>query len=167
MPAVIGRGPKPAPFRAAPSRVALAVEPELLRRVIPARVTLDANAPPFAGELRESQHGPRLTCPIGSITVLATLRRAWNFVGFSVDPGDFNGLTPNIAVSLRTLGRSVNGVIVNQALPAVLAAGPGGQSFVGFVVGAPCELVFINESVGEGALAIHDVRGEIWGMGEK
>ena len=166
MPAVIGRPPRPAPLRNVPSRVALALQPELDRRIIPARVTLDANAPPYAGELREDQHGPRLDSPPGSLIVLATLRRAWNFVGFAFDPGDtYNGQTGTF-LTLRTITRGINGLVQNQGLP-VAPAGTDPSSFVGFVVGAACELVFLNQTSGEGALTFKNLRGSLWGMGEK
>jgi hypothetical protein len=163
MPAVISRPPRPAPFTRVPSRVALALEPELNRRVIPARITLDANAPPFAGELREDQHGTPVDCPPGSITTLATLRRPWNFVGFSVNQGDLAD-RPGCAVTLRVLTRAVNGFVINQGLPAALA-GSSPVAFVGLVVGAICEVVFFNETVGP-AFTVHGVSAAIWGMGE-
>lgn len=161
MPAVIGRRAPPLPSMRVPSRVALALEPQLDRRVIPARVTLDASAPPFAGELREDQHGRRLNCPPG-ITVLATLRRAWNFVGFTFEPGDAVSPFTNLAVTLRILG-SVNGFAANQGLPFALNSTLP-ASLIGFVIGAPCEVVFFNLTA---ATTIHGVRASIWGMGEK
>jgi hypothetical protein len=161
MPAVIGRPPRPAPFVRVPTRLGLALEPELDRRVIPARVTLDANAPPFAGELREDQHGPKVTSPPGSTVVLATLRRAWNYVGFAFEPGDYGGQV-GFALTLRVMTRSINGIVLNQGLPATPSAGVN-TAFVGFVVGAACELVALNNS----ELTFHNLRGSIWGMGEK
>jgi hypothetical protein len=164
MPAVIGRRPPPAPLVRVPSRMAIALQPELDRRVIPARITLDANAPPYAGEIREDQHGTKHDCPPGSFTTLATLRRAWNYVGFAIDPGDALSPFTGLAVTLRVLG-SLQGLIANQGLP-VAVTDQRTAAYVGFVVGAPCEVVFVNATSGGGAVTIHGVRGSIWGMGE-
>jgi hypothetical protein len=166
MPAVIRRVVPAQPRVVVPPRMAMALQPELDRSAIPARVTLDANAPPFAGELREDQHGFKVDCPSQSFTVLATLRRAWNYVGFSIDPGDAVSPFTGLALTLRTLGSGMNGFVANQGLPTLIG-GSGVLSFVGFIVGAPCELIFVNGTNGEGAITIHGVRGEIWGMGEK
>jgi hypothetical protein len=166
VPAVIRRVLPAQPRVLVPPRMAMALEPELNRAAIPPRVTLDASAPPFAGELREDQHGFKVDCPPGSFTVLATLRRAWNFVGFSIDPGDAVSPFTDLALTLRTLGSGMNGFVANQGLPTLIG-GSGTLSFVGFTIGAPCELIFINATSGEASVTVHGVRGEIWGMGEK
>lgn len=157
MPAVIRRPPGPARPIVVPSRVGLALRPEELRSVIPPRVTLDANAPPYAGELREEHTGPRIRAlPVGAIVTLATLRRAWNYVGFAVDPGDAQaGLT----AALRVLTRGVNGVV----LPGVAIGAGAPQAFLGNILGVECELVLTNGT----AFVVHNARGSIWGMGER
>ena len=164
MPAVVGRPPPPTRPALAPRRVALAVQPELERGTIPSRVTLDSNAPPFAGELREEQTtNGRLDVLPGRFVVLATLRRPWNYIGFAVDLGDWGGGAGFIAF-LRTLGRGVNGAIQQTATPLTTTGPP--VAFSGFIVGATCELVVANITEAP-PTAILGVRGTIWGMGER
>ncbi len=157
MPAVIGRSPPRAQPRPAPRRVALAVQPELERETIPSRVTLDANAPPFAGELREEQTGRPLVLVAGGTLTLATLRRPWNYVGFACQVGALADAT-GTSLRLRILGRGVNGLT-----PPVALVGPGPFAFVGFIVGATCELVIVSTL----GVAVPNVRGAIWGMSER
>lgn len=159
MPAVVGRPPPPTRPALAPRRVALAVQPELDRRVIPARVTLDANAPPFAGELREEQTGSKVDIAPNSFVTLATLRRPWSYIGFAVDQGDAAD-SAVFEAFLRTLGRGVNGALAQSAVPL---NSTGSLAFGAFIVGIACELVVFN---GAGP-TIHGVRGTIWGMSER
>ena len=158
MPAVIGRAPPPTRPRMVPRRVGLALQPELERATIPLRVTLDANAPPYAGELREEHTGPRIKAiPNGAIVILATLRRAWNFVGIAVDPGD--AAAPGLTAAVRVLTRGVNGII--QPPFAVAIGGP--SAFVNLIVGVECELLLSNAT----GATVHGARGTIWGMSEQ
>jgi hypothetical protein len=157
VPSIVGRPRFPRQGVRVDERVGVALRPEVLRDVIPARVTLSENATPYAGELREEHTGALVKrLSPGQQASLATLRRAWNFVGWAVNPGDAG--VAQFSVQLRVLTRGINGyttaVIVPPGLPFAL---------VGLVVGAACELVVTN--VGESD--VHLCRGSIWGMGEK
>lgn len=163
MPSILGPKPPPPPRFVVPRRVGLALQPELERRTIPSRVTLDTHAQPFAGELREEDSGPIIAAiPPGSIVTLATLRRPWNFVGIAVDPGDTPDLANQAVVALRVLTRGVKGIS-----PPLAISGSGPQAFLNIIVGAACELVFFNLTNLGTPVTIHNVRGTIWGMGEK
>lgn len=163
MPSILGPKPPPAPRVLVPRRVGLALQPELERAAIPPRVTLDTHGQPFAGELREEDSGPIIAqIAPGALVTLATLRRPWNFVGIAVDPGDTPDLANQAAVLLRVLVRGVKGL----SAPFVLS-GAAPQAFLNIIVGAPCELVFFNLTNLTTPATIHNVRGTIWGMGEK
>jgi hypothetical protein len=138
-------------------RVALALRPDLERDDIPVRQTLASGDPPYAGETREAQ-GTVLRAPLapGASVTLATLRRAWEVVGFIVNPG--NAAAPGLTAQLRVLGRSVQGLTA----PVVVAPGQA-LAFVGILVGSRCELVVINAS----ASPVTGIAGEIWGMAQR
>lgn len=163
MPSIVGPKPPPPPPILVPRRLGLALQPELERRTIPARVTLDTHAQPFAGELREEESGGLIAAiPPGAIVTLATLRRPWNFVGIAFDPGDTPDLADQAAVALRVLTRGVKGYTTPIAV-----SGSGPQAVIGIIVGVACELVFFNLTNLGTPVTIHNVRGSIWGMGEK
>lgn len=157
MPAVVS-GRKPLPRALAPTRVALAVQPEILRKVIPPRVTLRASAVPFAGELREEAQSTKpLTIPIGGVVVLCSLRRPWNYVGFAIDPGNAVAATLVAALRVRTAGFPA---IVQTPVPI----GSGLPSaFPAIILAAQADLIVTNTSVSAAAVG---VRGAIWGMSE-
>jgi hypothetical protein len=138
-----------------PERVGRALLPELDRADIPTRTTRNSETI-FAGEMREAQFSymrrGRTLAPGDSFTA-ATLGRAWPLVGFTVDPGDAD--SPLVA-TLRVLGRGISGTLATVNVPIGIVS-----SFVGFLVGARCELVISNPSDGDDA---HRVGGEIWGM---
>ncbi len=147
------------------SRVGKALRPEVFKQGIPDRVTLSEQAPPFAGEIREEQFG-RLRNPLapsgsaGGQQVLATLRRAWNFVGFSVDPGDSaHGITAELRVLVRGM---------EAFLPAsLLVIAPGVvTASLAFQVACRCELVVFGEVADGQASPVNGVRGTIWGMSQ-
>lgn len=156
MPAVVS-GRKGMPRALAPSRVALAIQPELLRETIPPRVTLDANAVPFAGELREEQESTRaFTIPAGGVVVLASLRRPWNFVGFAVHPG--NAGAGLLEATLRVRTRGFPAILQ----PAVSVGAGLASAFPAVILGAQADLIVTNT----GGVAAVGVRGAIWGMSE-
>jgi hypothetical protein len=148
----------PQPTIVVPEEVGRALLPELDRDNIPTRRTMAGDSPPFAGELREAQFSyMRRGFPlaIGASFTAATLRRAWPLVGFTVNPG--NAEAPGLVASLRVLGRGISGTIATVVVPPGLVT-----SFVGFLVGARCELVITNPDPGGGTAT--GVGGEIWGM---
>jgi hypothetical protein len=147
----------PLPTIVVDERTGLALRPEADREDIPNRQTLAADAPPFAGETREAQSGRLLApLPAGASATIATLRRAWELIGFIVDPG--NAGAPGLTATLNILGRGAQGVIASVVVPN----GPS-RAFVGFLVGARAELVVTNA----GATAAAGIVGEIWGMAER
>jgi hypothetical protein len=156
VPAVISPWRSPPQRVVVPQRVGLALRPEVHRDVIPARVTLAENAPPYAGELREEHTGYLIKeIAVGASATLATLRRAWNFVGWCVNPGDA-GVAIN--AQLRILTRGIDALTAPVLVPVGFPF-----AVTGIIVGATCELVVTNVSAGP----IHGVQGSIWGMGEK
>jgi hypothetical protein len=157
MPSIIDRNRSPAQRVVVPARMALAMKPEIERGVIPSRVTLGQNAPPFAGELREEQCTAKpLTCPNGGQITLATLRRPWNYVGWAVRPGNAGGA--GLSVQLRILTRGVNGLTA----PVAVAAGIP-FAVVGIIMGATCELVISNTT----GAPVSGLVGALWGMSER
>lgn len=156
MPAVIS-GRKRMGQGAAPPRVALAVQPEILRATIPPRVTLDSNAPPYAGELREEQQTTRpVTIPAGGTVILASLRRPWNFVGFAVQPG--NAGAGLLAATLRVRTRGFPAILQP---PVTVGAGLA-SAFPAVILGAQADLIVTNT----GDVPAVGVQGAIWGMSE-
>jgi len=141
-----------------PRRVADALRPAEDRRGIPSRVSLRTNAPPFDGEVREDQGRQVSLIAPGAEVVIVTLRRAWLYVGFAVDPGAA-AAGAGIVAYLRVLSGGVNGKI--GAGTAITAAG-GPQAVAAIQLGARAELVVKNGT----ATALPLVRGTIWGMGE-
>lgn len=157
MPSSLAKPRYPAQRVIVPERVANALRPESNRQAIPARVTLDAQSVPFAGELREEQASQKvLTVVAGGAVVLATLRRPWNFVGLVVDPGSIGG--PGLVWQLKILTRGPPGFTAPVGL-----AGTFVQAFTNLIVGARCELVVSNTAKSD----VTGVRGAIWGMGER
>lgn len=145
-----------------PDRVAKALKPEVFREQIPDRVTLSLQSPPFTGELSEEQYGELRVLGVGERLVIATLRRKWSFVGFSVDPGDASG--PPLQAELQVLVRGMKANMPGSLLTVTAAAGPVAQ--VPLIVAARAQLVVIGQT-GEGAAPVHRVRGTIWGMSEQ
>lgn len=141
-----------------PSRVGRTLRSETDRRAIPGTVSLGTRDVPYSDETRESQ-AKTLVTPLvaGGVVTLATLRRAWELIGFAIDPGDAGDTGLN--ATLRVLGKGVQGVITTIAVPGT--AGP--QAFTGFLVGARCELVLSNTS----EATISGIKGEIWGMAQR
>lgn len=146
-----------------PSRVARALRPSVNRDEIPGHVALATNAPPFSGELREEQYGSfskgdgLTVLPAGASAPIVSLRRAWEFIGFIVDPGD--AAAPGLVAQVRVLTRGINGL--GAAFPIVAAIGP--QAFANIILGARCELVLTNGT----GLPILGLRASIWGMGSR
>jgi hypothetical protein len=140
-----------------PGRVGRTLRSEVDREAVPRHVTLGTRDVVYADETRESQ-AKTLTTPLlaGGVVTLATLRRAWELIGFAIDPGDAG---VGLKVTLRILGRAVQGVITTITVTA--AQGP--QAFVGFLVGARCELVVQNTS----EATVTGIKGEIWGMAQR
>lgn len=138
-------------------RVGRALRPELDQHDIPDRITLATGDPPYAGETREAQSS-KITSPLpaGASITLVTLRRAWELVGFMVNPG--TAPTPGLTATLNILGRSMSAPIATVVVP-------NGKliAFTGFLVGARCELVVTNA----GATAATGIVGEIWGMAQR
>ena len=156
MPAVSRPGRPPAQQILVPRRVGLALRPEAERESIPVRKTLTNNGVPHGGEIRENQATEEaVALAVGQQLTLCTLRRAWNYIGFAVDPGDTAAV--GLTARLRILGRGVNGL--TAAVPIVVGEP---QAFVGLIVGAACELVLFN---GTGNPITH-LRGSLWGMSE-
>lgn len=155
--------PKPPPQRIVVSkRVAFALRPEADRRPIPTRYEKSAAEPPFAGEFRESVYSGdhRYGVPVGGLLVLCTLGRAWNYVGFVVDPGTS---TTSFTAYLRTVERGINGI----AFATATTIAPGfPTASVGFVMGARCELL-IQNGTGDGAAPLVGIRGTIYGQSDK
>lgn len=157
MPSIVNRPSFPRQRVVVPERVGLALRPEALRDVIPARVTLAENAPPYAGELREEHTGAIVKLlGAGQMASLATLRRAWNYVGWAIQPGDADA--GQLSAQIKVLTRGINGYTAAVAVPAGLPF-----ALVGLIVGAACELVVTNT----GDEPVELVRGSIWGMSEK
>lgn len=153
-----------------PERVALALEPTIDRRPIPARVTMRGNAPPFAGELREEASSAPLTTavPVNQLVTLATLRRPWLFVGFVVKVGDaVAAVAPRrgLVAFLRIKADRFNGLSQPFVLPlsATLPLGKQAQAVINVTVGAACELVVLNETDNP----VSGLAGAIWGMGDR
>jgi len=154
--------PAPPPQRIIVSkRVAFALRPEADRKPIPRRTEKSAAEPPFAGEFRESVYSGdhRYGLPVGQLLVLCTLGRAWDIVGFVVDPGSS---TTSFTAMLRVVERGINGtafgtaITVNPGFP--VASG-------GFLMGARCELL-IQNATGDGAGPLAGIRGTIYGQSE-
>lgn len=165
MPSIINKRTARNPVATLPIRQARALQPEIIRDTIPWHPTLDPGQPPFSGEIREEMIGsPILSrAPVApqaeTIITLATLRRPWNYIGFSVDPRAFGGIT-GIAVTIRILTRLGPALLLSPA--AINLSGV--QTIVAatnYIVGAPCELVFLNTSATSA-----QVRGCIWGMSD-
>jgi hypothetical protein len=156
VPAVVRYRRGPDPTIVLPRRVALALRPEDDREVIPVRVTLNKNAPPFAGELREEQSSqPVKNFAVDAQVTLATLRRPWSYVGWAVDPGNAGaGLTAQLRILTRGLDAYTAPVVIPAGRPFAL---------VGLIVGATCELVVTNGTAG----VVRNLRGSIWGMSER
>ena len=145
------------------TRVAKALTPEIFRGKIPDRVTLSEQAPPFAGELSEEQFGKLKKLGIGDKQVVASLRRRWNYVGFSVDPGALGGQTMTAALSVMVRGMRA----IVPATILTIVGGNGPVASTAFVMACRCELILIGPNAGEGAEAVTDLRGTIWGMSEQ
>lgn len=165
MPRIISKKRVPNPSAVMPIRLARAYKPEIIRETIPWHPTLDTGQPPYSGEIREEMIGEPVvsTSPASpsepTIVCLATLRRPWNYIGFAVDPRAFVGVT-GIAVALRVLTRL--GPALMQSPAAINLSGVVNiVSATNYIVGAPCELVFINASE-----TTASVRGCIWGMSD-
>lgn len=144
-----------------PRRVAFALRPSENREAIPDHIDLSTNAPPYSGEVREQQ---TRTLPsntalgVGATITMVGLRRAWNYVGFSIAPGDNDagggGLVANLVILTRGL---------NASLPNVVVAAGGPQAFVGLIIGERCELRLTNKTFNP----IFGLKASIWGMGHK
>ncbi len=143
-----------------PARVAEALDPAgSTRRYIPERVRLGTDAPPFSGELREDD-GKFLRQPlaVGAAASLGMLTRAWNYVGFMIDPG--NAAAGGVGLVVQLVVFAAN---MRAPLPDILVTlGIGPRSFPVQLVGARVELVAINQTVAP----IRNLRGAIWGMSE-
>jgi hypothetical protein len=165
VPSIVSKRRAKNPSAAMPPRLARAYKPEIVRDTIPWHPTLDTGQPPYSGEIREEMIGSPVVSlapvapQIHTIVVLATLRRPWNYIGFAVDPRAFGGVA-GIGVGLRVLTRL--GPALMQSPAAIPLAGVTDiVAATNYIVGAPCELVFVNAS---GASAT--VRGCIWGMSD-
>lgn len=155
MPAKIRTVPRQ-PTIVVPDRVGLALRPDLERDSIPIRKTLSGDGVPYGGEEREANFSYlRSALATGASFTAATLRRGWELVGFTVDPG--TAAAPGLTAQLRVLGRGINGVVAS-----VVVAPGNPQSFVGFFVASRCELVINNPNPGGGPAS--RVGGELWGM---
>ena len=142
--------------------MALALRSEIDRSTIPEHEVLSTSTVPFAGELHEQMNSQlRGALAVNGRATLATLRRAWNFVGFSVDPGD---ATLPITAMLQVLVRGMQAFVPATLLTVTPGLGP--QASVGFVMGCRAQLVVFGET-GAGAVPVHRVRGTIWGMSEQ
>jgi hypothetical protein len=141
-----------------PGRVARTLRSEVDREAVPGTIQLGTRDVPYAGERREAQAlAWKGGFGVGLTATLATLREAWELIGFAVDPGDSN-VDPAFTATLRVLGKGVQGTI---ATVNVHIGAP--QAFVGFLVGARCELVLTNVS----GIVVNGVKGEIWGMAQR
>lgn len=148
-------------FVQVPKRMAQALRSEVARGEIPTHATMDPSTVPYAGELTEQMHSlAKVPIQPSERRVLATLRRPWNIIGFSVDPG---GASNNITAALMVWVRGMSAIV-----PAtVLVVSPGFPvASVGFFMGCRCQLVVIGQT-GEGASPSAGVRGTIWGMSEQ
>jgi hypothetical protein len=158
MPPRILRPPlRPAPI-VVPKRVAYALRPSIDRSEIPTHIDLSTNAPPFSGELREEQYGQMpgsAGLPDGASIPIVGLRRAWEFIGFIVDPG--SAAAPGLTAAVRVLTRGINGI--GPQFPVVNGVGP--QAFTSLLTAARCELVLFNAT----GAPIFGLRASIWGMG--
>jgi hypothetical protein len=136
-------------------RVALALSPELERAGVPGRTRLGVGSPPYSGEDREEQYGAqRGPLAIGQSASLCGLRRAWQFVGVIIDPGDAAGV--GLVWTLRVINAGLDGFTV----PTPIVTLGGTQAFLGIVLGARCELIVANAT----AAPVNGLRGSIWGM---
>lgn len=165
MPSIIRKRRVVDPSAVMPSRLARAYAPQIVRDTIPWHPTLDTGQPPYSGEIREEMIGSPIVSPAPvlpqtlTIVVLATLRRPWNYISFAVDPRAFGGIV-GTAVALRVLTRL--GPALMQSPAAIPLTGVVEiVAATNYIVGAPCELVFLNTSE---TSAI--VRGCIWGMSD-
>ncbi len=107
----------------------------------------------FQGELRESMWSGPVTLQDGQTQIVATLRSPWVYVGFMVDPGD--AAAGGLSATLNILEPMMQGRVAS--VPIVQGVPP--QAFVGFTVGARCELRLTNAT---GAPVT--CKAAIWGM---
>lgn len=165
MPSIISKRRAANPSAVMPIRLARAYAPEIIRDTIPWHPTLDTGQPPYSGEIREEMIGEPVvsqaptTPTTRTIVCLATLRRPWNYVGFAVDARAFAGVT-GISVALRVLTR-LGPALMQSPAPVSLTGVTEIVAATNYIVGAPCELVFINATE-----STHAVRGCIWGMSD-
>lgn len=143
---------------AVPERIAKALKPEMFREDIPARVTLSMQAPPYSGELREEMYGELKVLPANGRLVIASLRRAWNYIGFSVDPGKSSA---TITAALMVEVRGMKALVPGSLLTITPGTGPVAQ--LAELLACRCQLVVFGQT-GEGAVDATGVRGTIWGM---
>jgi hypothetical protein len=144
-----------------PRRVAFALRPSENRSAIPDHVDLSTNAPPYSGELREQQTRklPSNTSLLPGATILMCgLRRAWNFVGLIVDPGDNDAGGGGLVLNLIVVVRGLQGFLPDTVVPAGRP-----MAFTNLIIGARCELRLTNNTFNP----IFGLGASLWGMGDK
>lgn len=144
-----------APTYTLPSRVARALRPSQNRSGIPERITLGSGAPPFADEVREEQSKVIVNLPANGTVLAVTLRRAWSFVGFAVDPG--NTGVGGLNAQIKVITRGVQGFF-----PVVVVTPGQPKAFAAQIVGARAELWITNNT----AVAVAGLKCTIWGMSD-
>jgi hypothetical protein len=144
-----------------PRRVAFALRPSVNRDVIPDHVDLSTNAPPYSGETREQQvrilPGGTGLNPGARITMV-NLRRAWNFVGFIVKPGDNDGGGGGLVANLWIINRGLVGALPDIVVPVGRIA-----AFPPIIMGARVELTLTNNTFNP----IFGLGASLWGMSER
>jgi hypothetical protein len=110
---------------------------------------------PGHGELRESVWSNVFTLGVDEQTIAASLRSHWVYVGFIVDPGDA------IAVGLTATIRILEPMLQGKVAAVPIVNGIGAQAFIGFTVGARCELVVRNAT----GSPVTGIKCQLWGMG--
>ncbi len=109
---------------------------------------------PYDGELRESVWSQPVVLENDAQTTVATLRSAWVYVGFIVDPG--NASDVGLTAWLNILEPMLQG----RTVPVAIANGQPPQAFISLTVGARCELVVRNET----GTRIRNLKAALWGM---
>lgn len=126
-----------------------------------------SNGPLYTGEYREEVNGDVFTVPVGRVTILATLRRPWPWVGFAVDGSKIPGgqtVTFGLRVLLRSGSALVSASLLPAAVPGLSITGPptagmnGWQAMIGIAASARLELFALIT-----AGAATRVRGTLWG----
>lgn len=109
---------------------------------------------PYDGELRESVWSSPVVLENNAQTAVATLRSAWVYVGFIVDPGTASD------VGLTAWLNILEPMLQGRTVPVAITFGAPPQAVIGLTVGARCELVVRNET----GTRVTKLKAALWGM---